>query len=42
LVSSPIWDFWTEIFSFKVIVLSYLGRPLWREFGSVICQSLSL
>jgi hypothetical protein len=42
LVSSPIWDFWPEIlFSFfwKVTVLSYLGRPLWREVGSVICQS---
>jgi hypothetical protein len=45
LVSSPIWDFWPEILFFlfiyflKVTVLSYLGRPLWREVGSVICQS---
>jgi hypothetical protein len=23
----------------NVTVLSYLGRPLWREVGSVICQS---
>jgi hypothetical protein len=45
LVSSPIWDFWPEIlfffcFSLKVTVLSNLGRPLWREVGSVICQSV--
>jgi hypothetical protein len=41
LVSSPIWDFWPEIYIFflKVTVLSYLGCPLWREVGSVICQS---
>jgi hypothetical protein len=26
-------------FFLKVTVLSYLGRPLWREVGSVICQS---
>jgi hypothetical protein len=26
-------------FSLKVTVLSYLWRPLWREVGSVICQS---
>jgi hypothetical protein len=40
LVSSPIWDFRPErFFFFEVTVLSYLGRPLWREVGSVICQS---
>jgi hypothetical protein len=39
LVSSSIWYFWPEIFFFKVTVSSYLGRPLWREVGSVICQS---
>jgi hypothetical protein len=42
LVSSQIWDFWPELFFFKVTVLSFLGRPLWREVGSVMCQSLSL
>jgi hypothetical protein len=26
-------------FFLKVTVLPYLGRPLWREVGSVICQS---
>jgi hypothetical protein len=26
-------------FFLKVTVLSYLGRPLWRQVGSVICQS---
>jgi hypothetical protein len=26
-------------FFLKVAVLSYMGRPLWREVGSVICQS---
>jgi hypothetical protein len=36
------WDFWPEIFFFKVTVLSFLGRLLWREVGSVMCQSLSL
>jgi hypothetical protein len=30
---------WPEIYIFlKVTVLSYLGRPLWREVGSVICH----
>jgi hypothetical protein len=43
LVSSPIWDFWPEIFFFlQSYCLVFLGRPLWREVGSVICQSLSL
>jgi hypothetical protein len=28
-----------DIFFLKVTLLSYLGRPLWREVGSVICQS---
>jgi hypothetical protein len=42
LVSSPIWDFWPEIFFLKVTVLSFSGRPLWREVGSVMCQSLLL
>jgi hypothetical protein len=28
-----------RFFFFKVTVLSYLGRPLRREVGSVICQS---
>jgi hypothetical protein len=31
-----------RFFSLKVTVLSFLGRPLWREVGSVMCQSLSL
>jgi hypothetical protein len=47
LVSSPIWDFWPEIFFFwggggGSYCLVIWGRPLWREVGSVICQSLSL
>jgi hypothetical protein len=39
---AQIWDFWPEIFFFKVTVLSFLGHPRWREVGSVMCQSLSL
>jgi hypothetical protein len=31
-------DLTSLFFFFKVTVLSYLGRPLWREVGSVICQ----
>jgi hypothetical protein len=31
-----------DFFFFKFTVLSYLGRPLWREVGSVMCQSSSL
>jgi hypothetical protein len=30
------------VFFFKVTVLCYLGRPLWRDVGSVICHYLSL
>jgi hypothetical protein len=41
LVSSPICDFWSEIF-FQSYCLVFLGHPLWREVRSVICQSLSL
>jgi hypothetical protein len=41
LVSSPIWNFWPKIF-FRSYCLVFLGRPLWREVGSVICQSLLL
>jgi hypothetical protein len=36
---AQVWNFWPEIFFFKFSVLSFLGRPLWREVGSVICQS---
>jgi hypothetical protein len=32
----------TRVFFFKVTVLSFLGRPLWREVGYVMCQPLSL
>jgi hypothetical protein len=42
LVSSPIWDIWPEIPPPPSYCLVFLGRPLWREVGSVICQSLSL
>jgi hypothetical protein len=42
LVPSPIWDFWPEIFFFESYCLVIWWRPLWREVGSVICQSLSI
>jgi hypothetical protein len=31
-----------DIFFLKVTVLSFLGRPLWRKVGSVICQPMCL
>jgi hypothetical protein len=41
---AQIWDFWPDIFFFfEIYSLIFLrGRPLWREVGSVMCQSLSL
>jgi hypothetical protein len=55
LVSSPIWDFWPEIFFFLFFLSFFFffflkksycpviwGRPLWREVGPVIYQSLSI
>jgi hypothetical protein len=40
LVSSPIWGSWPEIsYCLTVTVLSLGGHPLWREHGSVVCQS---
>jgi hypothetical protein len=39
LVSSPIRDFWPGIF-FQSYCFVYLGHPLWREVGTVICQSV--
>jgi hypothetical protein len=40
LVSSPVRGSWPDIDScLKVAVLSYMGPLLWREVGSVICQS---
>jgi hypothetical protein len=42
LVSSSLWDLWPDIiFCLKVAVVS-VGRPLWREVGSVSCQTLSV
>jgi hypothetical protein len=42
LVSSPVWGSWPEIcYCLTVTVLSLGGRPLWREDGSVVCQSVS-
>jgi hypothetical protein len=42
LVSSPVRGSWPDIsYCLTVSVLSWGGRPLWREDGSVLCQSLS-
>jgi hypothetical protein len=42
LVSSPVWDLWPDInYCSTVTVLPFGGRPLWREDGSVIRQSVS-
>jgi hypothetical protein len=42
LVSSPVWGSWPDInYCLSLSVLSWGGRPLWREGGSVLCQSLS-
>jgi hypothetical protein len=40
LVSSPAWGSWPDIYSLlKSYSPVHMGRPLWREVGSVICQS---
>jgi hypothetical protein len=44
LVSYPIWGIWPAI-CFFILILRKLqsclwGRPLWREVGSVVCQSV--
>jgi hypothetical protein len=39
LVSSPVWDFWPEIFFFKVTVLSF-GGALSDERSGLSCVSL--
>jgi hypothetical protein len=42
LVSSPVRGSWPDIsYCLTVTVLSLGGRPLWREGGSICCQSLS-
>jgi hypothetical protein len=42
LVSSPFWGSWQDInYRLTVTDLSLGGRPLWREDGSVVCQSVS-
>jgi hypothetical protein len=42
LVSSPVWGLWPDInYCLTVTVLSLGGRSLWREDGSVVCQSVS-
>jgi hypothetical protein len=42
LVSSPVWGSWPDInYCLTVLVLSLGGRPLWRQDGSVVCQSVS-
>jgi hypothetical protein len=42
LVSSPVWGSWPDIsYCLTVTLLSLGGRPLWREDGSVVCQSVS-
>jgi hypothetical protein len=42
LVSSPVWGSWPDInYCLTVTVLSWGGRPLWREDGSVVCQLAS-
>jgi hypothetical protein len=42
LVSSPFRGSWPDIcYCLTISVLSLGGRPLWREGGSVFCQSLS-
>jgi hypothetical protein len=42
LVSTPLFKLWPDItFCLQVALLSLWGRPLWREVGSVSCQSLS-
>jgi hypothetical protein len=42
LVSSPFWDSWPDfsVLYMTISVFVLLGRPLWREGGSVICRSL--
>jgi hypothetical protein len=38
----PIWGLWPYInYCLTYTVLSFGGRPLWREDGSVVCQSAS-
>jgi hypothetical protein len=42
LVSSPVRGSWPDIcYCLTISVLSLGGRPLWREGGSVFCQSLT-
>jgi ABC-type Fe3+-siderophore transport system permease subunit len=42
LVSSPVWGSWPDInYCLTVTLLSLGGRPLWREDGSVVCQTVS-
>jgi hypothetical protein len=37
-MSSPIWGSWPDIYyCLTVTVLFFVGRPLWREDGSVCC-----
>jgi hypothetical protein len=38
LVSSLLWDLWPDFF-FQICCLVSVVRPLWREAGSVFCQS---
>jgi hypothetical protein len=43
LVSCPVWGSWPDVrYCLTVTVLSLGGRPLWREDGSVVCQSAVL
>jgi hypothetical protein len=42
MVSSPVWGSWPDISYCVTVTVLYLGgRPLWREDGSVVCQSVS-
>jgi hypothetical protein len=42
LVPSPVWGSWPDTsYCLTGTVLSLGGRPLWREDGSVVCQSQS-
>jgi hypothetical protein len=45
LVSSPMWGSWPVFYLFIYLFCESfspvnMGRPLWREFGSVACQSV--
>jgi hypothetical protein len=45
LVSSPLWDLWTDITAGRLLSescdLVHVRRPLWREGGSAVCSVIT-